>query len=163
MRCILILQYIAQTYEQYSHDEAKAFTNIKTKIAFSAEDIHDAEYISKLLGSKTVRVRSGSISTQRGQLSESQSYNYQSVPLLRPEKIMRMPNSQTLIMRTGFAPVKTEQYVWYHEKTMKGLKKPESTLPAFAHELNFTHFTMNSVALINDFVWLCNIFVYETV
>ncbi|MGQ3892338.1 type IV secretory system conjugative DNA transfer family protein [Legionella sp. CNM-4043-24] len=66
VRCILMLQYIAQTYEQYTHDEAKAFTNITTKIAFSAEDINDAEYISKLPGSKTVRIRAGSVSTQRG-------------------------------------------------------------------------------------------------
>ncbi|STY27807.1 protein LvhD4 [Legionella pneumophila] len=39
VRCVLIMQYIAQTYEQYTHDEAKAFTNIKTKIAFATEDI----------------------------------------------------------------------------------------------------------------------------
>lgn len=131
VRCILMLQYITQTYEQYTHDEAKAFTNIKTKIAFSAEDINDVEYISKLLGSKTVRVRAGSISTQHGGFSESQSYNYQSVPLLRPEKIMRMPSSQTLVMRIGFAPVKTEQFIWYHEKTMKQLKQPEIVLPGY--------------------------------
>ena len=47
VRCVLMLQYFAQTYEQYSHDEAKAFTNIKTKIAFAAEDLNDAEYVSK--------------------------------------------------------------------------------------------------------------------
>ncbi|MGQ3892339.1 type IV secretory system conjugative DNA transfer family protein [Legionella sp. CNM-4043-24] len=48
---------------------------------------------------------------------------------MRPEKIMRMPSSQTLIMRTGFSPVKTEQFIWYREKKTRVLKNPEIKLP----------------------------------
>ncbi|QDQ40259.1 hypothetical protein E3226_007545 [Legionella geestiana] len=129
VRCILMLQYIAQTYEQYTHDEARAFTNIKTKIAFAAEDIQDAEYVSKLLGARTVRVHSGSISNQHHGMSESKSYNYQSVPLMRPEKIMRMRDGCMLVMRTGFAPIKSGQYIWYKEKAMKDLRRGIITLP----------------------------------
>src|SRR3990167_11270439 len=76
VRCVLMLQYIAQTYEQYSHDEARAFTNIKTKIAFATEDLNDAEYISKLLGTKTVRVGSQATSQQTQGYSQSQSTHY---------------------------------------------------------------------------------------
>lgn len=111
VRCVLMLQYIAQTYEQYSHDEAKAFTNIKTKIAFSAEDLQDAEYISKLLGTRTVKVGAGSTSSQTQGYSESSSYNYQAVPLLRPDEVMRLPRAVNLIMRTGVAAVKAGQWV----------------------------------------------------
>lgn len=111
VRCVLMLQYIAQTYEQYSHDEAKAFTNIKTKIAFAAEDLQDAEYISKLLGTRTVKVGAGSSSSQTQGYSESSSYNYQAVPLLRPDEVMRLPREVNLIMRTGNAPVKAGQFV----------------------------------------------------
>lgn len=64
VRCVLLMQYIAQTYEQYSHDAAKDFTNIKTKIAFAEEDLNDAEYVIKLLGTRTVRVNSSSVSNQ---------------------------------------------------------------------------------------------------
>jgi len=116
-----MLQYIAQTYEQYSHDEAKAFTNIKTKIAFAAEDINDAEYISKLLGTRTIRVSAGSVSSQTQGHSESKSFNYQAVPLLRLDEVMRLPRHQSLIMRTGYAPVKAGQFVWYKEREMKSL------------------------------------------
>ncbi len=129
VRCVLMLQYIAQTYEQYSHDEAKAFTNIKTKIAFAAEDIHDAEYISKLLGTRTLRVTAGSASSQTQGYSESRSYNYQAVPLLRPEEVMRLPVNQSLIMRTGHAPVKGGQFVWYNEKTVKYLPVQSTFIP----------------------------------
>ena len=129
VRCVLMLQYIAQTYEQYTHDEARAFTNIKTKIAFAAEDIHDAEYISKLLGTRTARVPAGSSSSQTQGYSESKSYNYQAIPLLRPEEVMHLPSHQSLIMRTGYAPVKAGQFVWYREKAMKNLVLTPSAIP----------------------------------
>ena len=124
-----MLQYIAQTYEQYTHDEARAFTNIKTKIAFAAEDIHDAEYISKLLGMRTARVDAGSTSSQTQGYSESKSYNYQAVPLLRPEEVMRLPEHQSLIMRSGYAPVKAGQFIWYREKGMKSIVCEHSLIP----------------------------------
>ena len=129
VRCVLMLQYIAQTYEQYTHDEARAFTNIKTKIAFAAEDIHDAEYISKLLGTRTARVPAGSSSSQTQGYSESKSYNYQAIPLLRPEEVMRLPQHQSLIMRTGYAPLKAGQFVWYKETAMKNLVLTPSAIP----------------------------------
>lgn len=109
VRCVLMLQYIAQTYEQYTHDEAKAFTNVKTKIAFAPEDIQDAEYISKLLGTRTKRVINESRSHQRQGHSESKSYQYQGMPLLRPEEVMRQTKRTTLIIRTGYAPIKAVQ------------------------------------------------------
>ncbi|HHU0036397.1 TPA: type IV secretory system conjugative DNA transfer family protein [Legionella pneumophila] len=110
VRCVLMLQYIAQTYEQYSHDEAKAFTNIKTKIAFAAEDLQDAEYISKLLGTRTVKVAAGSTSSQAQGYSQSYSYNYQAVPLLRVDEVMRLPKEVNLILRTGVAAIKSSQF-----------------------------------------------------
>ncbi|HHW4979456.1 TPA: type IV secretory system conjugative DNA transfer family protein [Legionella anisa] len=129
VRCVLIMQYIAQTYEQYTHDEAKAFTNIKTKIAFATEDIHDAEYVSKLLGTRTVKVSAGSTSTQTQGYSESKSYNYQAIPLLRPDEVMRLPEDQTLIMRTGHAPVKAAQMIWYQDPEMKRLTCGATSVP----------------------------------
>lgn len=126
VRCVLMLQYIAQTYEQYSQDEAKAFTNIKTKIAFAAEDINDAEYISKLLGTRTIKVSAGSVSSQTQGHSESKSFNYQAVPLLRPEEVMHLPAHQSLIMRTGYAPVKARQFIWYQEQKMRNSILEES-------------------------------------
>ena len=129
VRCVLMMQYIAQTYEQYSQDEAKAFTNIKTKIAFATEDIQDAEYVSKLLGTRTVRVAAGSSSSQHHGYSESKSYNYQAIPLLRPDEVMRFPEHQILIMRTGHPPVKAKQMIWYQEKQMKDLVSAAIQIP----------------------------------
>lgn len=119
VRCVLMLQYIAQTYEQYTHDEAKAFTNIKTKIAFATEDLQDTEYISKLLGMRTIRVASNSTSHQIQGRSDSKSYQYQSVPLSRADEVMKLSQNKTFIMRTNNAPVKAEQFIRYNESKMK--------------------------------------------
>lgn len=129
VRCVLMFQYIAQTYEQYSHDEARAFTNIKTKIAFSADDINDAEFISKILGTRTKKVHSGSVSHQSRGMSDSKSYSYQAIPLIRPDKIMKLSTATALIMRSGHSPVKAKQYTWFKQSEMKGLKLAPCTIP----------------------------------
>lgn len=129
VRCILMFQYIAQTYEKYSHDEAKAFTNIKTKIAYTTEDYNDAEYISKLIGMRTKRVVSYSLSNQQQGQSSSTSLSYQAVPLIRPEELMKMSLQIALIVRAGNSPVKAKQYIWYREKPMKYLKREATFIP----------------------------------
>ncbi|KTD47885.1 vir protein [Legionella quinlivanii] len=123
VRCILMFQYIAQTYEKYSQDEAKAFTNIKTKVAFTTEDLGDAEFISKMLGTKTQRVANESTSLQVQGISNSHGKNYQAVPLMRPEAIMKISAENTLIMRSGFPSVKASQFIWYKE-SFKALPQP---------------------------------------
>lgn len=122
-----MFQYIAQTYEKYSQDEAKAFTNIKTKVAFTTEDLGDAEFISKMLGTKTQRVANESTSLQTQGISNSHGKNYQAVPLMRPEAIMKIPAENTLILRSGFPSVKAEQFIWYKEK-LKCLQEPALNL-----------------------------------
>lgn len=107
VRCILMVQYIAQTYEKYTHDEAKAFTNIKTKVAFSQESLEDAEYVSKLLGTRTQKVITQTRARQpNGQSSVSDSVSYQAVPLMKPQDIMRLPAQQALLIFAGQQAVK---------------------------------------------------------
>lgn len=129
VRCILMFQYIAQTYEKYSHDEARAFTNIKTKVAYTTEDLNDAEFISKMLGTRTKRIVTYSSSSQSQGAGRSKNVAYQAIPLLRPEDVMKMPAHITLILRAGFSPVKAQQWIWYKERSMKHLPCGASALP----------------------------------
>lgn len=129
VRCILMFQYISQTFERYSHDEAKAFTNIKTKVAYTCEDITDAEFISKNLGTRTKRIVSHSISSQHQGVNESKSVSYQAIPLMRPEEIIKMPKHVSLIIRSGMSPVKARQYIWYKQAEMKYLPQGQSFVP----------------------------------
>ena len=129
VRCILMFQYIAQTYEKYSHDEARAFVNIKTKVAYTTEDIQDAEFISKMLGTRTQRVVTHAVSNQSQGMSDSKNTSYQAIPLLRPDEIMKLSPKLALIIRSGSAPIKAGQFIWYKERVMKNLLQDQSSVP----------------------------------
>lgn len=129
VRCLLMMQYLDQTLENYNQSEAKAFTNIKTKIAFSTDSFEDAQYISKLLGYKTKKVYAGSHSYQERGGSHTKSYSYQQVPLMRPEEVMRMKVGNTLILRTGYSPIKAKQFRWYKDRLMKRMAVGKIELP----------------------------------
>lgn len=129
VRCILMFQYIAQTYEKYSHDEARAFVNIKTKVAYTTEDLQDAEFISKMLGTRTQKVVSHSVSSQHHGMSDSTSIGKQAVPLLRHDEVMKLPLHLSLIIRAGCSPIKARQFIWYKESVMKSLPQGKSEVP----------------------------------
>jgi type IV secretion system protein VirD4 len=76
-----------------------------------------------------VRVTGSSTSTQAQGYTQSQSTHYQAVPLLRPDEVMRLPGNQVLIMRTGHAPVKAAQLIWYKTTSMKDLACGETEVP----------------------------------
>lgn len=129
VRCVLMFQYIAQTYEKYSHDEARAFVNIKTKVAYPTEDIQDAEFISKMLGTRTQRVVTHAVSSQRQGMSNSKNTSYQAISLLRPDEIMKLSPKLALIICSGSAPIKAGQFIWYKERVMRNLQQDQSSVP----------------------------------
>jgi type IV secretion system protein VirD4 len=129
VRVLIIVQYLAQTLEMYSRAEAESFKNIKTKVSFALDSFEDAEYVSKLLGYKTKRVVGRSATHQIESSSTSKSEQLQSLPLMRPEDIMRMKEHQALILRTGHPPIKAGQCRWYKERSLKHLPCGETEIP----------------------------------
>lgn len=115
VRCILLIQQLSQLKEHYTREEAESFLSIKTKIAFTPDNIEDAEYISKLLGKKTLKLKSGSNSSHERGGSTTRGYNYQAVPLMRPEKIMRLSTNDLLVLKSGVSPIKAQKFKWYRE------------------------------------------------
>ncbi len=109
VRCLLMMQYLSQAKEHYSESEAKAFTNIKTIIAFATDDYQDAEFISKLLGNRTERIVNNSYSVQHRGNSRTNSSHLHSVPLMRPEKIMQMGFREALVLKAGINPVRAKK------------------------------------------------------
>lgn len=131
VRCIIMVQYIAQTFEQYSHDEAKAFLNIKTKVAFTPDNIDDAKYISDALGQTTQRIQTTSNSWQvdLGGGSQTLNYQYQAIPLMRPEEVLKIKPGKAIIMKTGCQPIMSTQCIWYQESRFKLLALGSIALP----------------------------------
>lgn len=121
VRVLIIIQYIAQILEFYSKHEAEAFKNIKTKISFALDSLEDAEYVSKMLGMQTRRIRNRSATTGSNNSSSSHSDQLQAVPLMRPEEIQRLKHDKAIVIRTSHAPVMAKQYRWYAQKELKNL------------------------------------------
>lgn len=117
MRCIVMVQHLAQISSIYGRYDAKSFFNSKVKIAFALNDIDDAQFISKSLGSKTVKVSSSTVNSGSGDNpgTRSDSTNFQSRPLLAPDEMMRLPSRQAIILMESKNPIKAYKYCWYEQ------------------------------------------------
>lgn len=115
MRCIIIVQYLAQIYSVYGRYDAKGFLNSKVKVAFALNDREDAKFFSESLGNKTVRVKSSSVNTGHGEHSGSQSenINFQSRPLTTPEEIMQLSYKKAIILMEARNPIKADKCYWF--------------------------------------------------
>lgn len=116
VRIIIMIQYIAQTMEKYTKQEAEAFINIKTKVAFAPDSLQDAEFISKLLGTRTKRIKGTSNQSQSHGSSQGVSFHYQGVPLMQPHQIMRLKEDKTIIMKSKYPPILANQCIWFQER-----------------------------------------------
>ncbi len=82
-----------------------------------------------MLGTRTKKVVTRSITSQNNGQSDGKSISYQAIPLLRPDEIMKMSSKISLIIRSGYAPVKAKQFIWYQESSMKQWKKCSVFVP----------------------------------
>ncbi|MCD8524343.1 MAG: type IV secretory system conjugative DNA transfer family protein [Gammaproteobacteria bacterium] len=116
LRFLIMVQYLNQIISTYGREDADSFfNNCKTKIYFTATDFEDAKRISQSLGQKTAKIQSQSINT--GSFNSvghvTTNHNYQSVPLLRPEELMKMSEKQSIIAVAGHAPIKAKKLYWF--------------------------------------------------
>jgi type IV secretion system protein VirD4 len=120
VRCVIIVQYLAQIISIYGRDDAKGFLNSKVKVAFALNDIDDAKLFSKALGTKTVRVTSASSSTGHGSNpgSRSENINYQARALLHPDELMQLPDSKEVILLEAKSPIMAEKCYWFKEPAL---------------------------------------------
>ncbi len=117
IRSIIIVQYLAQIISVYGRDDAKGFLNSKVKIAFALNDIDDAQFFSKALGSKTVKVTSSSVNTGHGDRpgSRSQSVSYRARALMSPDELMQLSHKKEIILIEAKNPVKANKCYWFKE------------------------------------------------
>lgn len=115
MRCIIIVQYLAQITSVYGRDDAKGFLNSKVKIAFALNDMEDAEFFSKALGNRAVKVSSSSVNRSHGDNSGSCSKNmsFQSRALMSPDEMMRLSDKKAVILMESKNPIKADKCYWF--------------------------------------------------
>ena len=74
----------------YGADDAKGFLNAKVKIAFTLNDIDDADFFSRALGKKTITVTNSGFNSGGSQSGSSHTKNktIQCQPLMRHESLL---------------------------------------------------------------------------
>lgn len=123
-----ILQDLSQLQDLYPRRWRSFLANAGTVQAFGVNDMGTADYLSKMLGHRTVTVRqhgrSGEAELSRG----SESYAAAGRPLLMPQEIMRLPPDRQLLLLQGQPPALTERVRYYADKEFTALfeKNPMS-------------------------------------
>ena len=111
LRCIVLVQYLSQITSVYGADDAKGFLNAKVKIAFTLNDIDDADFFSRALGKKTITVTNSGFNSGGSQSGSSHTKNktIQCQPLMRPESLMTLSNKEAIALLEGSQPVRLKK------------------------------------------------------
>ena len=121
----VMLQYLSQIKNHYPQLWHGFFTGAGavTTFAPSKGDWETAEYLAKLCGERTSTVQGSSVGLgQDGKVTPGQSWSQQTLPLIRPEDLMRMPPGQMLCMTDPEPmPFFTAAPVYAHTPFAEGL------------------------------------------
>ncbi|WP_395146120.1 type IV secretory system conjugative DNA transfer family protein (plasmid) [Moraxella atlantae] len=134
MRLMPIFQSKSQVEDAYGRDGARAiFSNIACQIEFTPTEQEQADEISKMLGTETVKGKS--VSRNRGKGGGgSVSTSDQSRALMLPQELKEMKDDEQLIFFRRTKPIKCKKAFYYTNPAvfgsrMKKLDRPAEGLP----------------------------------
>ena len=116
-----ILQDLSQLQDLYPKRWRSFLANTGAVQAFGVNDMGTAEYLSKILGQRTVTVRQHGRSGEASHLRGSENYAVTGRPLLMPQEIMRLPSQQQLLLLHGKAPILADRVRYYADKEFTGM------------------------------------------
>ena len=102
----VICQTITQLKGMYPDDYEVIDANCPETIFLGGDENTNNEYLSKKLGTATVKGANQSFDSKKG----SSSYNVEERPLMKPEELGRMPYKDCIVMLYGDQPVYDEKY-----------------------------------------------------
>ena len=115
-----ILQDLAQLQDLYPQRWRSFLANTGIIQAFGVNDMGTAEYLSKMLGQRTVTVRHHGRSGESDRTRGSENYAVTGRPLLMPQEIMRLPPNQQLLLLHGKLPILADRVRYYADKEFEG-------------------------------------------
>lgn len=121
-----ILQDLAQLQDLYPHRWRSFLANSGVIQAFGVNDFGTAEYLSKMLGNRTVTVRQHGRSSDDLHKRGSENYAATGRPLLMPQEIMRLPPGQQLVLLQGKPPILADRLRYYGDAEFAGLFDPNA-------------------------------------
>lgn len=89
--------------------------NAATQMFYAPNSQEEAERISKMLGTKTVNVKSQSVSSSQGGKSKGESKSVYSRPLLYPDEVRRLGKEKAIIISTNQRPFLINKLYYYKD------------------------------------------------
>jgi len=119
-----ILQDLSQLQDLYPNRWKSFLANAGAVQAFGVNDLGTAEYISGMLGQRTVMVRQHSRSGKAEYDHGAENYSATSRALLMPQEIMRLPRGKELLLLQGKEPVMADRVRYFADMEFSGLFDP---------------------------------------
>ena len=119
-----ILQDLSQLQDLYPHRWKSFLANAGAVQAFGVNDLGTAEYLSGMLGQRTVMVRQHGRSGKTEYDHGAENYSATSRPLLMPQEIMRLPRQKEILLLEGKEPVLADRARYFSDKEFAGLFDP---------------------------------------
>jgi len=116
-----ILQDLSQLQDLYPTRWRSFIANAGAVQSFGVNDIGTAEYLSKMLGQRTVTVRTHGQSGDADKQRSSENYAVAARPLLMPQEILRLPTGRQLLFLHGKPPILADLARYYVDREFAGM------------------------------------------
>ncbi|MFP1132977.1 type IV secretory system conjugative DNA transfer family protein [Asticcacaulis sp. W401b] len=131
LRLLTVVQSVAQLESVYGERDARTLmTNHALQILFAPRETRDANAYSEMLGYTTEKVKSRSVSHNRGggpgHGSKSESVSDQRRALMLPQELRELPRDEEIIVIEGAKPVQAKKALYYAEADLVGRLKSVS-------------------------------------
>lgn len=125
VRLVLGVQSIRQIRKYYGGEDEVLTVACPIKINLGAEDQPTAEYLSKLLGDRTVQVAQHSMSSRGGSVSTSEIKR----PVMTPDEIRTGTKGRSIVLAPSMRPVLTDVRFWWIDPELAEVKTMIETAP----------------------------------
>ncbi len=133
VRMVNIIQGLGQLQDLYqAAGTENIIQNSAIQIYFAANDTTTAEYVSKRLGTKTIRTESKSHQGGFSKVTKSASYAARS--LMLPEEVRQLSDNNAIIFREGSLPILAQKIRFFNDPSFKSRLLPKQPIPSLIIE-----------------------------
>ncbi len=116
----VILQNLDQLKAIYEKSFETIIGNCDTHVFLGSNSTATVEYFSKALGEKTISHNSKTVNRNNHAAKQgfSESKQIMARPLMTPDELRRMDNSDCIIFEKGLKPVRAKKYWWFKKSNV---------------------------------------------
>ena len=127
VRMVNIVQGLGQLDQLYGHARQDILQNSSLQLYFSANDETTANYVSKRLGTRTIRTHSRTDPGGFGWASKSSSWAPRD--LMLPEEVRQLKSSREILFKESERPVLAKKIRYYSDPVFRHRIQPPAAVP----------------------------------